>query len=163
MEQFVLVNLSCHSWLRTSRRQKVMLTSSMLTNAWSSPEMRPRLQHAVISAFDRVAGGARTQRTRRPRSGWSPPSSVRGRRPASSCRACRAVMQPGSGRGPRGWPQHSGRHPNQEERLVALFSGDTRAAIDAAASIQAVQPDAYLSLFKEYAVQGRLTRRWKPC
>jgi hypothetical protein len=40
----------------------------------------------------------------------------------------------------------------QEERLVTLFSGDTRAAIDAAASIQAVQPDPYLSLFKEYGV-----------
>jgi hypothetical protein len=40
----------------------------------------------------------------------------------------------------------------QEERLVAKFSGDARAAIDAAASIQAVQPESYLSLFKKYAV-----------
>src|ERR1700730_6562723 len=73
--------------LRTSRRYKAMFADSLPSNAWLSYEMRPsRLQHAIISAFDRVVGGARTQRTRRSQSGSSPASSRRHRRPEAPMR-----------------------------------------------------------------------------
>jgi hypothetical protein len=69
-----------------------------------------------------------------------------------SCSDCRTVMQRDSSPGLRGWRRPSCDTQTERKRLVPKLSEDARAAIDVAASTQAVQPEPYISLFKKYAV-----------
>src|SRR5258707_11631481 len=120
-----------------------MFTDSLPTNARLSCEMSPsRLQHAIISAFDRVASGARTQRTRRSQSGSLPASLRRHRRQEASMRFATlllpllAVLVAPLCNSAQAADYEVGASlvcdtQTQVERFVALFSGDAQAAIDA--------------------------------